>query len=77
MLKDMEEQTILSTWRLAQASSKALDTTQDELAQRAGCSVFALRKIGRGTPLRSPGLLNAVLKFQKGPRLIRVARRTN
>ena len=27
---------------------KALDLTQDGLAQRAGCSIFALRKIESG-----------------------------
>ena len=30
------------------ARRKALDLTQEELAQRAGCSIFALRKIESG-----------------------------
>ena len=34
---------IFSEW--LKGRRKALDMTQDELAKRAGCSVFALRKI--------------------------------
>ncbi len=58
---------------------RALDLTQDELAQRAGCSVFALRKIEAGERRPSKqlaGLLAGALQIpeQDKPTFIRVAR---
>lgn len=58
---------------------KALDLTQEELAQRAGCSVFALRKIETGERRPSKqlaGLLAAALQISEDdkPTFIRVAR---
>ena len=80
MLKDMEEQNhsvFFGDW--LKRRRKALDITQDELAQRAGCSVFALRKIESGE--RRPSkqlaeLLAAALEIseQDKPAFIRVAR---
>lgn len=49
--------------RLAQARAEA-GLTQEELAQKAGCSVFSIGKYERGE--RSP----------RGPRLRRIARAT-
>jgi len=58
---------------------KALDLTQDELAERAGCSVFALRKIESGERRPSKqlaGLLAAALEIpeEEQQTFIRVAR---
>lgn len=58
---------------------KALDLTQEELAQRSGCSVFALRKIESGERRPSKqlaGLLAAALEISEEdrPTFIRVAR---
>jgi len=58
---------------------KALDLTQEELAERAGCSVFALRKIESGERRPSKqlaGLLAAALEIPEDehPTFIRVAR---
>ncbi|MCQ3937645.1 MAG: hypothetical protein DPW18_11450 [Chloroflexi bacterium] len=58
---------------------KALDLTQDELAQRAGCSIFALRKIESGERRPSKqlaGLLADALQISNDdkPTFIRVAR---
>jgi predicted ATPase/transcriptional regulator with XRE-family HTH domain len=58
---------------------KALDLTQAELAQRAGCSVFAVRKIESGERRPSKqlaGLLAQALEIpsQDQPTFIRVAR---
>ena len=80
VLKDMEEQNqppFFGNW--LKRRRKALDITQDELAQRAGCSVFALRKIEAGE--RRPSkqlarLLAAALEISEEdkPTFIRVAR---
>lgn len=61
------------------ARRKALDLTQEELAQRAGCSIFALRKIESGERRPSKqlaGLLAAALQISDDDKLtfIRVAR---
>lgn len=58
---------------------KALDLTQDELAQRAGCSIFALRKIETGERRPSKqlaGLLADALQISEDDKatFIRVAR---
>src|SRR5574342_1089381 len=58
---------------------KALDLTQDELAQRAGCSIFALRKIETGERRPSKqlaGLLASALEIAEAdrPTFIHVAR---
>lgn len=58
---------------------KTLDLTQEELAGRAGCSIFALRKIESGERRPSKqlaGLLAAALEIpeQEQPTFIRVAR---
>src|SRR5574342_134390 len=58
---------------------KALDLTQDELAQRAGCSIFALRKIESGERRPSKqlaGLLASALEIseEEQPIFVRVAR---
>jgi transcriptional regulator with XRE-family HTH domain len=58
---------------------KGLDLTQNELAQRAGCSVFALRKIEAGERRPSKqlaGLLAEALEIPVAEQttLIRVAR---
>ena len=58
---------------------KSLDLTQEELAERASCSVFALRKIELGARRPSKqlaGLLAAALEIpeQERPTFIRVAR---
>jgi predicted ATPase len=58
---------------------KALDLTQDELAQRAGCSIFALRKIESGERRPSKqlaGLLADALQISEDDKatFIRVAR---
>ena len=58
---------------------KALDLTQEELAERAGCSVFALRKIESGERRPSKqlaALLAAALEISETeqPTFIRVAR---
>jgi predicted ATPase/transcriptional regulator with XRE-family HTH domain len=58
---------------------KAFDLTQEELAQRSGCSVFALRKIESGERRPSKqlaGLLGAALEISEKdrPMFIRVAR---
>lgn len=58
---------------------KALDLTQEELAQRSGCSIFALRKIETGERRPSKqlaGLLAAALDIPQEDRatFIRVAR---
>jgi len=58
---------------------RALDLTQEELAARAGCSVFALRKIESGERRPSKqlaGLLAAALEIpeEDHPTFIRVAR---
>ncbi|HEY5730276.1 MAG TPA: tetratricopeptide repeat protein [Anaerolineales bacterium] len=58
---------------------KALDLTQEELAERAGCSVFALRKIESGERRPSKqlaGLLAATLEIpeEEHSTFIRVAR---
>lgn len=61
------------------ARRKALDLTQEELSGRAGCSVFALRKIETGERRPSKqlaGLLAAALEIPEAdrPTFIRVAR---
>jgi predicted ATPase/transcriptional regulator with XRE-family HTH domain len=61
------------------ARRKALDLTQEELAGRAGCSVFALRKIETGERRPSKqlaGLLAAALEVPDAdrPAFVRVAR---
>ncbi len=61
------------------ARRKALDLTQEELSARAGCSVFALRKIETGERRPSKqlaGLLAAALEIPEADRstYIRVAR---
>ena len=58
---------------------KALDLTQEELAERAGCSVFALRKIESGERRPSKqlaGLFAAALEISEDeqPTFIRLAR---
>lgn len=58
---------------------KAFDLTREELAERAGCSTFALRKIesGEGRPSKQlAGLLAYALEFtaEEQPTFIRVAR---
>ena len=58
---------------------KVLDLTQEELAERAGCSIFALRKIEAGDRKPSKqlaGLLAIALEIpeQEQPLFIRVAR---
>lgn len=58
---------------------KALDLTQDELAQRAGCSIFALRKIESGERRPSKqlaGLLADALDIsaEDKPIFVRIAR---
>jgi len=58
---------------------KSLDLTQDELAERAGCSIFALRKIESGERRPSKqlaALLAAALEIseEEQPTFIRVAR---
>lgn len=58
---------------------KTLDLTQEELAERAGCSVFALRKIETGERRPSKqlaGLLASALEIpgDDKPTFIRVAR---
>ena len=58
---------------------KALDLTQDELAERAGCSVFALRKIESGERRPSKqlaGLLADALEIpeEEHSTFVRVAR---
>ena len=58
---------------------KTLDLTQEELAERAGCSIFALRKIETGERRPSKqlaGLLAAALEIpeEEKPTFIRVAR---
>lgn len=58
---------------------KAFDLTQEELAQRSGCSVFALRKIESGERRPSKqlaGLLAAAMEIPPNdrPKFIRVAR---
>lgn len=73
----MEPPTSFGNW--IKRRRKALDLTQEELAERAGCSIFALRKIESG--IRKPskqlaGLLAAALEIpeQEQPLFIRVAR---
>ena len=61
------------------ARRKALDLTQEELSARAGCSVFALRKIESGERRPSKqlaGLLAAALEIPEAdrPTFIRIAR---
>jgi predicted ATPase/transcriptional regulator with XRE-family HTH domain len=61
------------------ARRKALDLTQEELARRVGCSVFALRKIegGQRRPSKQlAGLLAAALQIseEEKPKFLRVAR---
>jgi predicted ATPase/transcriptional regulator with XRE-family HTH domain len=58
---------------------KALDLTQDELAERAGCSIFALRKIESGERRPSKqlaALLATALEIseEEQPTFVRVAR---
>jgi len=58
---------------------KALDLTQEELAQRAGCSIFALRKIESGERKPSKQLAELLAKSleissEEKPTFIRVAR---
>jgi transcriptional regulator with XRE-family HTH domain len=57
---------------------KAFDLTQEELAQRSGCSVFALRKIESGERRPSKqlaGLLAAALEIsEKTGRCLYVSR---
>lgn len=62
------------------ARRRALDLTQEELAQRAGCSIFALRKIEseeRRPSKQLAGLLADALQIaeEEKPIFIRVARR--
>lgn len=45
-MNDLESPTSFSDW--LKLRRKQLDLTQEELAQRAGCSIFALRKIEAG-----------------------------
>src|SRR5512139_1974545 len=58
---------------------KALDLTQEELAQRSGCSIFALRKIEAGDRRPSKQLANLLAKSldinpEKQQTFIRAAR---
>ena len=75
----METETPVSFGEWIKERRKALDLTQDELAQRARCSVFALRKIESGERRPSKqlaGLLADALQISDDdkPTFIRVAR---
>jgi transcriptional regulator with XRE-family HTH domain len=77
MMRDLEIPGSFGDW--LKERRKALDLTQDELAQRAGCSVFALRKIESGERRPSKqlaGLLAGALQISDDdkPTFIRVAR---
>jgi len=74
---DLENPVSFGEW--LKSCRKALDLTQEELAQRSGCSVFALRKIESGERRPSKqlaGLLAAALEIpeEDRPTFIRVAR---
>lgn len=76
-MNGLEFPNLLGDW--LKARRKALDLTQEELAQRAGCSVFALRKIESGERRPSKqlaALLAVALEIPEGdqPTFIRVAR---
>ncbi len=75
----MEPQPPASLGEWIKQRRKALDLTQEELAKRAGCSVFALRKIETGERRPSKqlaGLLAEALEIpeEDRPTFIRVAR---
>lgn len=75
----MEPQPPASLGEWIKQRRKALDLTQEELAKRAGCSVFALRKIETGNRRPSKqlaGLLADALEIpeEDRPTFIRVAR---
>jgi predicted ATPase/transcriptional regulator with XRE-family HTH domain len=77
MRSDLETPGSFGDW--LKARRKALDLTQEELSARAGCSVFALRKIETGERRPSKqlaGLLAAALEIleEDKPTFIRVAR---
>lgn len=75
----METETPVSFGEWLKARRKALDLTQEELSARAGCSVFALRKIETGERRPSKqlaGLLANALQISEDdkPAFVRVAR---
>lgn len=75
----MEPQPPASLGEWIKQRRKALDLTQEELAKRAGCSVFALRKIETGNRRPSKqlaGLLADALQISEDdkPTFIRIAR---
>jgi predicted ATPase/DNA-binding XRE family transcriptional regulator len=77
MMTNLESSGSFGDW--LKARRKALDLTQEELSARAGCSVFALRKIESGERRPSKqlaGLLAAALEIPEEDRMtfIRVAR---
>ncbi len=76
-MDDLEIPSSFGEW--LKSRRKAFDLTQEELARRSGCSVFALRKIESGERRPSKqlaGLLAAALEISEEDRLkfIRVAR---
>lgn len=76
-MDDLETPSSFGAW--LKSRRKALDLTQEELAQRSGCSVFALRKIESGERRPSKqlaGLLAIALEISVDdrPTFIRVAR---
>ena len=73
----METPVLFGEW--LKQRRKTLDLTQEELAERAGCSIFALRKIESGERRPSKqlaGLLASALEItaEEQPTFIRVAR---
>ncbi|NWG08015.1 MAG: tetratricopeptide repeat protein [Chloroflexi bacterium] len=75
----MEKESPASFGEWIKSRRKALDLTQDELAQRAGCSVFALRKIESGERRPSKQLAAFLadalqISNDEKPTFIRVAR---
>ena len=74
---DLETPGLFGEW--LKRRRRTLDLTQEELAERAGCSIFALRKIESGERKPSKelaGSLAAALEIteQEKPTFIRVAR---